>query len=408
MAEGKIKWFDPQKRYGRIARQGGGEIFIHINQWRGQGVPQEGQAVTFEEGIGPNGKTEAQNVTPIGAAQIAATERPTRREVSRSSRGESYPHGYRFLNPYNFVRPLPHPEDCQEPLLDRCPPPPHDRYVGFSGRIACELTTVTPLFVGDSEEAQKDENNHVSLRFFDLAGHSTIPGTSLRGSIRNVFEAATNSCFNIFDGRRRLSYHLEAHKSPQLVPGRIEKAGEKWQLRLLTGTTPLQVGRLPYGRQYAAWLYAFYPVEPSGTLRKNDPNDHESDFQRRRVKGGGINLHGMKHGAECYALLEEVTHPFPRIKFWDVRAIRPVSEKDKLPHPKRSQRVEKGYLCLTNQNIERKHSERFFFRADDNTTGPLTVSVNSKVIQQYEDLINDYQERHVDEVKKTPPEWQTP
>ena len=389
MAEGRIKWFNQQKGFGFIERQTDDDLFVHINQWRGPGKPQDGQRVTFSEGTDPKGRPEAQNVRPVMVTG-KKTKHPPR------------PEGYRFLNPYNFVRPLSRPGENKEPLLDRCPPPPHDRYVGLSGRITCEMTAVTPLFTADSESVNKDENDHVTLRFFQVDGRPAIPGSSLRGAIRSVFEAATNSCFGVFDGRRRLSYHLEAHKAPQLVPARVEKEDGKWHLRLLTGTTSLQVGRIPHGRQYAAWLHAFWPVEASGTLNKrHNLNSRERDFQRRRARGSEVNLHGLAHGAECYALLEEATHPFPRIKFWDVRAIRPVEEKDRLSRPQSGQRIVKGYLCLNNQNIERKHSERFFFRADDNKTGPQTIPLRDDdgVIQQYKDLIVDYQERHADEVK---------
>ena len=387
MAEGRIKWFNQQKGLGFIERQGKGDLFVHINQWRGPGKPKNGQHVTFIEGIGPKGRPEAQNVN---AVTVTATQ-PKR---SRHS------DGYRFLNPYNFVRPLPQPETGTEPLLDRCPPPPHDRYVGLSGRLTCELTAVSPLFTADSEAAEQDKKKHITLRFFQYDGKPAIPGSSLRGSIRSLFEAATNSCSGVFDGRRRLSYHLEAHKAPQLVPARVEKENGKWQLRLLTGTTPLQIGRIPYGRQYAAWLHAFWPTEPSGTLKKRDPNNRERDFQRSRARGNEVDLHGMEHGAECCALLEEVTHPFPRIKFWDVREVRPVEKREELPHPKHNQRIEKGYLCLNNQNIERKHSERFFFYGSENGDEPLTLDLSPQVIQSYKDLIADYQERHAEEVRQ--------
>lgn len=123
---------------------------------------------------------------------------------------------YRFLNPYNFVRylPAPKPIDVVDYPLGRCSPPPHDRYVGLSGRITCTLEAMTPLFVSDSHDVKTkvipDENGvrreHRSYRFFQVNGEDAIPATSLRGMIRSVFEAATNSCFGVFDPSRRLDY----------------------------------------------------------------------------------------------------------------------------------------------------------------------------------------------------------
>lgn len=308
---------------------------------------------------------------------------------------------YRFLNPYNFVRALP-VTDQGDPLLGRCMPPPHDRYVGLSGRIECKLTAKTPLFTADAEGATTDENGHVTLRFFQYGGKSAIPASSLRGAVRSVFEAATSSCYSVFTGHRRLSYHLDSRRAPQLVPARVERdAKGKWWLRLLTGTTPLQVGRTSSGIQYAAWFYRFWPLEPSNTLTRTPPSSPKvRDFQGRRSKSvGGKSLKGLGHKSRCYALLEEVQHPHPRIKFWDVLDIS--DDPSKLPAPAGSrQRVEEGWLCLNNQNIEAKHSERFFFRSPSNKAGPTTIELPPKVREEYEDLIRDYQDRHQDEVKK--------
>ena len=307
--------------------------------------------------------------------------------------------GYRFLNPYNFVRPLP-VTDRGDPLLGRCVPPPHDRYLGLTGRITCELEAVTPLFTADSEGVVKEEDDHYRFQFFHYGGKPAIPATSLRGSIRSVFEAVTNSCFSVFAGHRRLSQHFDSRKAPELVPARVEKGEDGWKLRLLTGTTPLQIGRTPSGRQYAAWLYQYWPMRPSGTLRQQPPmNRRVYEFQARRRKGHEVKLDGLSHGDECYALLEDVQHPFPRIRLWDVVAVsrdRAVLERRKQP----GQRVEPGWLCITNQNIEPKHSERFFFRSQENQSGPLTIDLRRPMRDAYEDLIRDYYDRHEDEVDK--------
>jgi CRISPR-associated protein (TIGR03986 family) len=118
--------------------------------------------------------------------------------------------GYRFLNPYNFVRALAPADPEAEPLLGRCPPPPHDRYVGLTGRIECELTAETPLFIADSERVWPDpdpqKRDHYHYEFFKYGGEEAIPATSLRGVIRSIFEAATNSCFAVFEGKRRLEF----------------------------------------------------------------------------------------------------------------------------------------------------------------------------------------------------------
>jgi CRISPR-associated protein (TIGR03986 family) len=192
--EGRIKWFNPQKHYGRIQFAQDREIFVHINQWQGPpgSWPQEGQQVKFHIGEDFKGREEAQDVRPV--------------DLDR----------YRFLNPYNFVRYLDKPEqkpttDSPEQLLMwRCPPPPHDRYVGLTGRITCTVEAKTPLFISDSHAVQEDKEGHTSYRFFQYDGEPALPASSLRGMVRSVFEAVTNSCFPVFDDRR-----LEFRERPE-------------------------------------------------------------------------------------------------------------------------------------------------------------------------------------------------
>jgi CspA family cold shock protein len=61
--KGEIKWFNPRKRYGFIARGEGDDVFFHENQVlaRQGGKPREGQAVRFHLHHSPKGP-EALNV----------------------------------------------------------------------------------------------------------------------------------------------------------------------------------------------------------------------------------------------------------------------------------------------------------------------------------------------------------
>lgn len=141
---------------------------------------------------------------------------------------------YRFLNPYNFVRYLPEPailpDDPDAQLLSRCAPPPHDRYVGLTGRIICSLEAVTPLFISDSHDIKVTkvrlsdgrEVEHKSYRFFQYEGKDAIPATSLRGMIRSLFEAVTNSPFSVFNGEERLEYRIDPADARHLKPGIVQ------------------------------------------------------------------------------------------------------------------------------------------------------------------------------------------
>lgn len=64
MHQGTVKWFNPDKGYGFISREGGEDVFVHFSAIEGEGFKtlDEGQAVTFEITTGNNGKEQASNV----------------------------------------------------------------------------------------------------------------------------------------------------------------------------------------------------------------------------------------------------------------------------------------------------------------------------------------------------------
>ena len=66
MAEGKVKWFNADKGYGFIEREGGDDLFVHFSEIQVDGFKtlDEGQAVSFDEAVGQNGKKQATNVRP--------------------------------------------------------------------------------------------------------------------------------------------------------------------------------------------------------------------------------------------------------------------------------------------------------------------------------------------------------
>jgi CspA family cold shock protein len=65
MAEGKVKWFNADKGYGFIEREGGDDLFVHHSEIRTQGYAtlNEGQKVEFTVGQGRKGPC-ATNVIP--------------------------------------------------------------------------------------------------------------------------------------------------------------------------------------------------------------------------------------------------------------------------------------------------------------------------------------------------------
>jgi CspA family cold shock protein len=66
MATGTVKWFNAEKGFGFIAREGGDDVFVHYSQIQGEGRVglSEGQTVEFDVAPGRKGE-EAQNVRPV-------------------------------------------------------------------------------------------------------------------------------------------------------------------------------------------------------------------------------------------------------------------------------------------------------------------------------------------------------
>ena len=95
------------------------------------------------------------------------------------------------VNPYNFV-PLEHAPS--RTALDAY-------YTGklLTGRLDYTLTTDTPLLIPDSAKVVKDEKiDHKRYPFFRLPdGTPAIAGSEMRGAMRAVYEAVTNSCLSV-------------------------------------------------------------------------------------------------------------------------------------------------------------------------------------------------------------------
>ena len=60
MAEGTVKWFNPEKGYGFISQNDGEDLFVHFSEIKMDGFKtlDEGQAVQFDVTTGQNGKLQ--------------------------------------------------------------------------------------------------------------------------------------------------------------------------------------------------------------------------------------------------------------------------------------------------------------------------------------------------------------
>ena len=66
MAQGTVKWFNPEKGFGFISRDDGDDVFVHHTAIVGEGYRSldEGQKVSFDVTQGKKGP-QASNVTKL-------------------------------------------------------------------------------------------------------------------------------------------------------------------------------------------------------------------------------------------------------------------------------------------------------------------------------------------------------
>ena len=62
--QGKVKFFDNDRGFGFVSREGGDDVFVHVSNLQPGTVLAEGQTVEFE--VGPGRKSEeAKNVRTV-------------------------------------------------------------------------------------------------------------------------------------------------------------------------------------------------------------------------------------------------------------------------------------------------------------------------------------------------------
>ncbi|KAA0224693.1 TIGR03986 family CRISPR-associated RAMP protein [candidate division KSB1 bacterium] len=403
MAKGEIVAWKEDRGFGFIQPESTNtqeaQLFFHINDARA--VPREqlrkGTQVEYSVGPGKKSKTAAKNVRIAGMPAPAQPQQP-REKKAESRQVQHSSKGYRFLNPYNFARWLESPQSIlshpDTRYLNRQPPPPHDRWVARSGEIECELTALTPLFISDSlakfaNETDKKEL-HKSFEFFNVPkgddSEPILPASSLRGMVRNIFEAATNSCFASFDYGQRLSYRLAPSEALKLVPARVlapRNKGEVWRLQLMLGSATLTIGENPRRGPYAATVRQ-YPRAPQAGKGEVPSAHHEI-----------VDINDYKHGSECYALAK-IPRQGPLV--WNVTHLADSYEELEPLQDDRSE-ILKGYLCITNQNIDLKVKERFFISEYKDSPTLKEIELPDNVCVEYEELIRDYQLRHRETVE---------
>ncbi|GHS92429.1 hypothetical protein AGMMS50276_00290 [Synergistales bacterium] len=125
-----------------------------------------------------------------------------------------------FVNPYNFVS---LGDKCSRPEKG-APMPWETDDKKLSGVIECTLETLTPLFI--PRGASENDREFFSYDYTSADPKPIIPGSSIRGLIRSVFEALTNSCLSTVDEETILYKRTNEPKKA----GLIFKKEDKYEL----------------------------------------------------------------------------------------------------------------------------------------------------------------------------------
>jgi CRISPR-associated protein (TIGR03986 family) len=312
-----------------------------------------------------------------------------------------------FHNPYNFIPAQ--PRNIMDPDLGDHEPICQDRFHpdSYTGAIRVQMKAVTPLLIPDPENCTEDQNSghRTCALLLDRDGEPLIPSSSVRGMLRSAYEAVTNSRFGRFspkDHGRRLACRMEAREGLRLIPARVNKD----RIELLTGSTKIGKNGSPNGPQYAAWLPRY-----SGN-NKNEEN--ALSYADKLLPQHGDDVNCWVELFQHYRWDRNRSEHIPDFQYWKVRLIARSSdffgEKPELSLPSNAERerswhepaadeikMVRGWVCVTNANISRKHDERVFFCEGSQ---PKSFPVTDQFRRQWKELIENYQELHEEDLEK--------
>lgn len=100
----------------------------------------------------------------------------------------------------------------------------------YSGRIVCEIKTLSPTFVGNGEIAEKHPQNAADnspqastdeaktvTHYTTANGELAFPASSLRGMISNIAEAISNSPMRVINDQNKVKVKNEKNQSSRLT-----------------------------------------------------------------------------------------------------------------------------------------------------------------------------------------------
>ena len=127
-----------------------------------------------------------------------------------------------IINPYTFVEGKNEVKRSEKGLEEG----------SHTGVFTCRLYPKTPVLIPDPFDkkllsGREGENlQHYFYPFFRLKDKPAIPGGSIRGPLRNMYETLTGSCYSTA-GKEK---YITARTKAPFLPGLLKKIGDTWKL----------------------------------------------------------------------------------------------------------------------------------------------------------------------------------
>ena len=303
---------------------------------------------------------------------------------------------YQFDNPYNFVPAMNRAQHIKDAHLGDHLPTSHHAYHKdhWSGKLTIEMTVATPLLIPNAAQATT-QNDHVTLPIRkDVEGNVQIPVTSFKGTLRSAFEAITNSRLGIFRGHdEKLIYRLTPTDAPNLFPVRIlYHQGQLCAELMVDRKSKGDIDFLKDKHQHAAWLPRYIK---NWEVKEKSKKDKGESIKALKYPDGNI----PKHGDKVYVQLEkDIPHQkkFTYNKVTAIQKEKPIDfDKSRKENP-----WYEGWVYVSGPNINNKHEERVFIRYDQDVDNSKNILLDDGVIKNWTMLLKDYQDLHVDDIKK--------
>lgn len=269
-----------------------------------------------------------------------------------------------FINPYNFVNVDFKSEPARTDESER------KANVGSSGVLHCKLITRTPLSIPDTAEADLSKKHKEYDFMRNAEGVPMIPGSSIRGAIRSVYEALTNSCMSTVDENQSITYRTKDPFEPGLLL--LDDHGEYHLYR---------AKRFIFGVRGGA--YARYDKEPelfSLDISKLKEYEYGDTVYISAIKTSGKNK------------------PFKTSRGYPTKSIF-IKEMTS----KKQDGLTEGYICIGEPFARKKHFESVFVKGEeiilpkhDNNTSML-----AKPVRDLNEIINIYNDEKVNSNAKT-------